>query len=347
MPASTGPGAAGGQLPALRLSKPSRTVLWLDTSIELKFAKLARGEALPRDEAQRLHEISALIEEKGTSGAVLCPIGDQDEEIQLGRRLVAETRGLPLFGSPRPAFRRRTDIESREFERAIRAYLSGSDHIVVAWEDGFTSPGEPEPTRLLTPILERRVDAEEEDLRHIEDCGKRQAEQLEGLRRRNRLRGDTLEDQLARERDVSTWLQAVMAAPRHPPPGSTPAQEAAKPLGFALRMFDAWMTVTGLVPTRSEAISYLRSPYFLARPSFDIKCHLNADLLTRERPIRSGDAMDVAQLGAVLPYATIAVTDGDMADRIARLQLGDRFQTTVLSARKRDFPDLMAAVRAL
>jgi hypothetical protein len=331
----------------MEVTKAPLPVLWADSSIEMKLAKVAAGEALLPDEIDRLKRLASIIDQKVSSGRLACPIGDQDEEVQIGRRLVVESRELPVFGHERPAFKRRDDLQFVQLVRAIDAGVHRRAVVSCHWTDGFVSRSDRRRLSLLTPILLRREDAAAADIEHVLATRERNRQNLESLRQRNRASGRTLEEQIAHEDQVLENLKAASGQVSNPPPGSSPEAEAVKPFPIEERLSRAWISAARRPPLPHEIPAFVRSAYYRSMPYHYINSRLHAELLTSDRPIRPGDSMDVQQLSAVIPYASIVITDGDMCDRLGRLGIGSTFKTSIHSARKRDFDRLFDELSAL
>lgn len=59
-------------------------MLWLDTSVGIMLAKLEKGEKLQEIEQQRGARLKATLKKLVLGGKLICPEGDQGEELKLG-----------------------------------------------------------------------------------------------------------------------------------------------------------------------------------------------------------------------------------------------------------------------
>lgn len=100
---------------------------------------------------------------------------------------------------------------------------------------------------------------------------------------------------------------------------------------------------TGEDATIDDLVRFYRSPYYRALPSVSVIAELYAAKVTSTEVITPSDAMDMNQLGAVLPYACCVVTDASLADKLQRLRLDERHGVRVV----RRVADFIAFVQGM
>ena len=90
---------------------------------------------------------------------------------------------------------------------------------------------------------------------------------------------------------------------------------------------------------------FFQSQHFLALPCNDIPFRLDAQILTIDRPVEPGDAMDIQHMAAALPIATWVLTDKSLANRVRQLGLDRAWASTVYAQKTMD--GLKAELEAL
>ena len=74
----------------INIEKSPIPLVWLDTSIIIKIAKLKSGERIDNLEKNRMQYLYNVIKTKTKKKKLLCPSADQNEEIEIGGRLEKE-----------------------------------------------------------------------------------------------------------------------------------------------------------------------------------------------------------------------------------------------------------------
>jgi hypothetical protein len=334
-------------VPSVRFEKPPLPLVWLDTWVILRIAKARAGEldGAERAEALRLHE---LLLAHRDADRILCPETGQLVEIEAGRRLVEQAKTVlsQVSGGAKTHFRHAQD---QQVYRAMRAFAHGLDTVELVWADLFV--GDPIRERRERDGLLIRVDfpRTEEQLAELRTGNRTLALRLEELRQRCVVSGVSLDEQI--EREYGALIEATIEVLR--PFYEKLDAGTAVPNDF-LRYIDVVGTprsvlsvylqeATGEDAGIADLIRFYRSPYYRALPSVRIIAELYAAKITGTEVITPSDAMDINQLGAVLPYATCVVTDASFADKLERLRLHERHAVRVL----RRIADLVGVLDAI
>ncbi|ADU51997.1 hypothetical protein Tmar_1911 [Thermaerobacter marianensis DSM 12885] len=322
-------------------------IVWLDTSIYVKLAKLQAGERIPAQDAERLKELVSCLERGIAARRLICPEGDQFEEIEMGERLVGQGRRVQAVLSRGIRFLHRLDIEQYQLARGMDAYIFGQREVVLPTSEVIT-PSDVEQ-QLEEPWIVygwREPDSEEIERRQMRR--QRTLADVRCLRARLRAEGITFEQHLETElRDQKEAMLKVLgdvqsALETGTEPHLETIRKYATLVGIPLRI---WKDKGGNPPTLEGLFRFMESDAYRSLPYLQIRAHLWADILTGGAEIEQGDVMDIEHLGAVLPYAAVVVTDRRMRNRIRRLGLDHRYNTTVFAMA--DIDELLRTLESL
>ena len=174
--------------------------MWIDTSMIIYLTKLKKGE-IPNSNSgkESLNKLHELLNQKVSEKKLLCPRGDQEEEIVLGRRLISESRGTQVSLSLGIRFKHRNSIQSTQMDQFMRAYISEEKEIVLDYKDAFNKDPIKQLDELGKFIITVDFGVTEEDITKAETIKKNINSDLENLRQKNISEGVTFEQQLKRE----------------------------------------------------------------------------------------------------------------------------------------------------
>jgi hypothetical protein len=319
--------------PTVVSEKPGLPTLWIDTSVLIKLAKIDRGEALQDVEVKRCTRLRTLVSELVRAGKLLCPKSEQEEEY-VSERLEEEAHRIFSSLSLGISIIHRQGIFDRHVAQGMKAYARNEPEIRLSRDTYFHD----DPVCQLEETRHERFFVTMGPLKHPEMLRRRANAKIEvgarweDLRRRLVAQGVKYEAQLASERCgyAESTFQMVHNFEANVRKGRFAFWEYMGVMGFY--MYEKWwQELRGHPPGRVGVHSFFCSPYFNELPLEFVSCCLNADLVTGNEPIQSGDKMDVELLSVGIPVAHYLLTDRRMELRIKQRQLDTKWETAVFS----------------
>lgn len=333
----------GDSAVVVRVEKCPVPVLWLDTAVFIKMAKIARREQLGELEHERIERLSQVVLDKVRSGRLFCPEGQQDEEFDPERAEFQGARRAMLLSSRAMRLRHSRLIEQFQFHHVARSYLDGAREIVLPYDDAFM--GDPLSAGLSDAGYPVRchLDPSGEDRAERLRAKKRHRDKLEELRAENKVKGVTFAQQ--REVEFAFLPLALQDAFNR----AAATIHAGDYIGGYLDFLDSyprqlqvvWSRVSGGIEGFRE---FIASGHYKAIPAVDIYANLYADILT-SGAIDDGDATDIDHLASVIPYCNYVLTDLKMRRRVRRLGLDSKYGTQVFAMADTD--ELISELEAL
>jgi hypothetical protein len=95
--------------------------------------------------------------------------------------------------------------------------------------------------------------------------------------------------------------------------------------------FRQWYRLTNKLADWDDLCAFLTSGCFCELPAVTISSQLHAKLVTDDRPLESGDSIDVNHLSLAIPMAHFVLADRKMANRIADLGIDRQWSAKVFS----------------
>ncbi len=313
----------------IRISKCSIPIVWLDTSVIIKMALWKLGYSLNEVEQKRIPELYNLIYSLVRKRKLICPHGDQDDEIWIGEETCREAAASLSLGIE---FEHRQGIQDIQTQRIMKAFINKMDDIELPYIDAFYEDPVREINRKGTFIISVNMGRYES----IDDLKKRISkiqEAFESIRIEAQNRNESFEERLCLEYKgyLSCILRLGFNFWAKIKQGIKPSFEdfmGAQSLGLPLVW---WSDYNGQPPGLEGIIKFYLSDAFEVIPVVEITCKLYSDMLTQGSKIESGDSMDVEQLAAVSPYCQMVITDRKMKNRFNKLGLDKKYQIEVYS----------------
>jgi hypothetical protein len=315
---------------AVRIERPARPTIWLDTSALINIAKARGGRPQNEADRQRVSEIDRVVADKVRSGRLLCIESEQRHEVrESGLNLVMDViESLSLGARIRPQLA----VQYGQFEIAMHAYLERANSFLLPLHTFFDD----NPVQVVDTTSRRgwRVTVRMPEHKAIRDHRQQMKQELsaewEKLRQRNVAERVTFDQQLEWEAH-GTW-QGLLARLRE----ALEAPQMGQPPSFwnwmgSVAVFEVanmWRSLGGEPRALGQFFS---SDYLRALPYQDIQSRICASLLTGHEPIKSGDSGDIEHLALVLPIASFVLTDNRMARRVQALGLDDKWGARVFS----------------
>jgi len=318
---------------SVNVHKPSVPVLWLDTSVGIKLAKIGRGENLQQIEIDRLRRLKDTALRLTRKGVLLCPQSDQREEYEAGRIEEEVSREFLQLSQGIRMIHRQGILDQQLFY-AMQSYVSNANVItlplsVFFFDDPVRKAETARRSRFVigvhlplpTELLDRRIANKTETL-----------DKLERLRKDLNAKKVTYEEQLALERHGKA--DALFELCRRF--AKTLDAKTTDPWAYlgasgTLQYLRQWKSIGGKPVGPAGLYQFLCSEHFNALPIVKIGCQLGAKILTSRAPIKSGDSMDLNHLSAVAPISTFLLTDRAMAKALTDLKIDAEWDLQVFS----------------
>lgn len=328
----------------VEIKKPSIKTLWLDTSIIIKIAIWKAGQKLNDSDQKRVpilfEECSNLVE----AGKLICPIGEQQEEIWKGERICHEIITQLSLGAK---FKHNALIERAQTIVFMEAFTTQKDLLHLSFDDAFFFDPVEAISRakfqsLMFSILPSRV----QTINEIKQSREQMRLKLEQIRAKASAQGSTFENQLAKEYQAKTEAYSIIANETlgnqlQGLPLTSCQYEGLKDL---YRVITWWDKFDGSPKGLEGILEFLNSEYHRKIPHVDIQCKLGALLLTDNSKLETGDSMDITHISSIMPYCQGIIVDRKMKNRCHRLKFDDEYKTRIFSLN--DFDEIMNFLRS-
>ena len=312
--------------------KPSVPTLWVDTAVGIKLAKVQKGEVVQDIEKRRMVKLKELVVKLGRSCRLLCPEGEQEWEYwgerlddEVSRQFAALSRGIRML--PHQA------VHDSQAFIAMGACVSGDVEFRLPSGIYFHTDPIQELRKIsqqsflvsgygLPPMLLEMGNEERKGMyKHSEE-----------LRCENIARHRTYIEQVALEQRafVNAMVDFARSFRNRLPTGDVKPWEFLAAQGYEAYLRQ-WHRLTNKRADWDGLCKFLVSGYFFGLPVVKISSQLYARLVTDNRPIESGDSMDVKHLSLAIPVAHFVLTDRKMANRITELGIDREWNAAVFS----------------
>lgn len=323
----------------LILNKSTTPILWLDTFVIIKMAKILKGEKIHEVEAERCNKLLQIIESKLSERRLICIKSEQLEEVKLGGRLIDEcddiitrlslgTRAKPPYG-----------IEHSQEHDFMYAYAHSFDELCIDYRQAFYR----DPIRELKSRKNFIISVKENHDQESNDSAKSRKkilnQELELLRQEQVSKGIKYENQL--ELEYKAKVQSIMSY-LISSAGNNDINEYMALIGDSL---NNWAQISGKKNDIEGLIKFYNSNYYNYMPYNDITAKLYANIIASNNPIETGDSMDITNIATMAPYCNIIVTDKKMRNRIKLLGIDLQYNFQVFSLK--DHEELFYLLKSL
>jgi hypothetical protein len=312
--------------------KPPLPTLWVDTAVGIKLAKVQEGITVQDVERNRVLRLKQLVVKLGRACKLLCPESDQEIEFwgkhldqPIAREFAHLSRGIRMM--PHQAI-----CDAQAF-RAMEPYLKGDQEFSIPYRIYFHD----DPIQELRTISQQSVFTSVYGLPSLlqelaADLKGGMLQHCEDLRRDNIARHMTYEGQFALEQRsfVNSMVEFARSFRSRLVGGDIKPWEFLAVNGYET-YFRRWYRLTNKAADWNGLCTFLVSRYFCELPAIKIAAQLHAKLVTGDRPIESGDSMDVQHLSLAIPVAHFVLTDRKMANRVMELGIDTEWNTKVFS----------------
>jgi len=310
-----------------KIEKSPIPIFWIDTSIIIAIARILSGKSNEPSQGKNAALLYDFIHKRVRVGDLLCPRGDQRDEVFKGRSIF---RSVDTSLSLGLKFRDRFSIQNYEIRKLMSAFISNENTINLSYLDAFESD----------PCSDKAVSSRvytDVDINLIGDISKATAKkrslstQMESLRRKNiedkvsfatqfkdELQGDIIAIKLATERVVQARKE-----------GLQPTFNDLGALDKYQDMYSDWTNISGKQNDTASFEAFLQSEHYQGSPHILISSMLAAKLMTSNSSIEPGDAMDINHASTILPYADVFITDRKKRNMLIDLKLDDKFNCKI------------------
>jgi hypothetical protein len=313
----------------IKVSKCSIPIIWLDTSVIIKMALWKLGRPLNKTERERIPELYGLVYKLVREKKLICPFGDQGDEIWVGQdacKRVATDLSLGI------KFRHRLGIQELQTQRVMKAFINKKNKVEFPYTDAFYR----DPAEEIKKVGSFIITANTGRLEPIEKTKERIAaihKEWEDIRIESQKHKENFEYRLNLE--YQGHLRGILELARpfldKIKQGIVPTVDdfmCVEYLGLPLAW---WERYEGRPPGIEGVIGFYQSDTFKVIPTMEIACTLLAEILTQSTRIESGDSMDIQQLAAVSPYCQMLITDNKMKNRFKKLGLDNKYQVVIFA----------------
>jgi hypothetical protein len=293
--------------------------------------KLNCGENLSEIEEERYGPLYHLLYTMVREDKIICPKADQEEEIELGERLIKECHDLQVSLSLGINFRYRLGIEDMQRQLIMKAYINKEEYIELDYKDAFYKDPVAELLSHKPFIISVSPNPKKDQIDKRKATKSETLEQLKELKKSILGQGITYKQQLQEE--YTAKVQAGTAALENwihkTKKGITPSEDDFFQLQIISLPLTEWKHYNGQPEGFEGLYRFLLSEEYKNMPYVDISSKLWAKVVTGGSEIQSGDSMDIDQLSAVLPYCNYVITDRKMKNRLIDLGLDRKYNTQV------------------
>lgn len=317
----------------INIEKSPIPLVWLDTSIIIKMAKLKSGERIDNLEKDRMQYLYNVIKTKTKKKKLLCPSADQSEEIEIGGRLEKECIEIQTELSLGIKIQHRQGIEDFLIAEFMKNYIDKIKEISLSYESLFYE----NPIRELEKALNKPfIINVHSSIPEIVNKRKKAKidlhRELEDLRKQKVIADITFEQE--REKEFKGIIEGHLKLIR---------KFEVKLINNTIDVWDflgaigilyykrLWNDYKGQPSGFQGLTQFFLSDYFKQIPLEEIICNLYAKLMTSTTPIKSGDSMDIEQIATVLPFFDFIITDKTMKYYIESLNYHKKYNVKVLA----------------
>lgn len=324
----------------INIEKSPMPLIWLDSSIIIHMTKAKVGEKIDVELKKRVGYLYNTIRKFTREKKLLCPLAEQEEEVELGDRLEDECRKILIDLSLGIVTKCGIEIEDYLISIFMKAYIENSDTINLSYKDIFRR----DPIRELDErlkdqfIVNVHIPKTKDFLEDIKKSKVSSHTDYERLRCQNISNGVNFEEQLKIEfRGTHDGL--IEKIRRFNEKIKNKKQiDCSEFLGVdgIVSYGNCWDSFKGEPPGLNGLFQFLLSDYHNRVPRIEIMCNLFAKILTGTTPVKSGDSMDIQQLSCILPYFDMIITDKTMKYYIETLEFQKKYNTKVFALKNFD-----------
>lgn len=308
--------------------------IWIDTSVICKIARIQLGLSLNPQDIDRYGRLFKLLKNKTISKKILCPQGDQEDEIKLfipsncdHKQFLLKCHEIQLKLSLGSSFKHRIEIEAIQRQQFMSAFTKNLCYVEIDFLDVFI-PGVTTQFLGTNLIIDSPPSGKKTGLPSLLALKKSYYSLLENARQLNVRDNLTYEEELIKE--YQGLIQATVIAFKN----YQKTGYFSKIIHF-LQPLKEWGNIRGNSADITGLIKFLLSEHYKSIPNVEIESKLYAKILTGPK-IETGDSMDINHLATMIPYNHFIIADNKMKNRIVELKIDKKFGTRVFSIKDYD-----------
>lgn len=313
-------------MPSIQIRKSEIPIIWLDTFVIIRFAKLLNGERLDKVEEERYRALHEILLENLTKRKIICIKSEQIEEVKFGKRLVTECDDVLAALSFGISIKNSYGVEQEQLYTFMEAYKNEEKEILLDYKDAFYRDPKSEIESIDSYFITIKETMNEET---TDKAIKRKADTIQEL---ELLRIDRVEKKISFEQQLQIEyrgvLQAMDVVLEEVRSGKCDFNKYMAIIGDNLCM---WDEISGNAHDMKGLVEFFMSEYYRVMPVNDIKAKLFARIITETTPIETGDAMDISNISTLAPYCNMMLTDRRMKNRTRALGIDKLYNVKVYS----------------
>ena len=294
----------------VNIEKSKIPIVWIDTSIITNITIYKnKPKQLAETQRNRIKTLYGQLYDATRKGMVICPLAEQEEEVWINRDEWLDTINelslgidcLPLKG-----------IQDNQLDKAMKAFLSGSDSIELSYTDAFyDDPVEELEETLKSPIYVTTNHGLIFGADHQKNTKAELVRFLNETREKNIKENVSFERQFELESmgelDALFQLQGQMF--RGVFSGEMEEMNAFWGTLNLRGRLQRWSVLSGRENDIDGYISFYKSEHNRNCPFQNLTSNLYAKIMTDPQAIKTGDMVDIQHIASLMPFSDLFITD--------------------------------------
>lgn len=312
------------------IKKCWKPIIWVDTSVLINITKHRLGKCSKKQDLTREANLFSAIEKAVIAGKIMCPQGDQQEELTRAFGDVLDTQ-LRLSRGIR--FLLHSDIKDIQMQAAMRTKVNGSQQLVVHCRDALDQ----ESVRNANSSTQFIVGVYGNKTKAIVQREKRQKklylDEFADLKKSRQSSEITFREQYEVELtgDYQATLTTLDNMHRFMRQNRLPTEKECSQFRCIDNQVRLWDHLGGKPEGIEGLLQFFQSPEWKSTPINVVTAHLFAHLVTHQGSIKPGDPKDIEHLSVALTYSDYVVCDKAMRNVIKDLKLDRKQNVKVYS----------------
>jgi hypothetical protein len=306
------------------ITKSTTPIIWLDTLAVIEIYKTIKEEK----ENPRIKKLFNIVREKVSQGKLICPLGEQEEEIE---EKVGEVIKQFVDLSLGISFLSNDEIKESQLIKAIKSYSKTKD-VELTYLDAFHRDPVTHLKNKNGFIFSIVIEPTQLEINTRKIIKQKNIEELQSVKDefyKDKEFASKINDELNGHFIAISHLIGMY---KYKKENDIPLSEVEnlQILHMLNRPLSFWNEEqkSGL----SGYLDFLKSNDYKQLPYVDINARMVTDLFTSKRKsLEIGDPTDISNLSTLLPYCDYVLTDRDQMNRIKRLGLDKKYDTKVFA----------------
>jgi hypothetical protein len=321
------------------VEKPAIPILFIDTFFFIDLVGNRHKDKKSSHFADEL-ELADLITSLTKQKKLLCPVGDQEEEYELGVKYEDEIREEQTRLALGISAHYHYGLYKYQTQLAIKAYLDNCKEVIYSSRALFQNDPVKELERQLQSrfIVSVHIPTPADNLEKRRKTKKELAQQFEEMRQ-DKIKRDVKFEDWARHEALGT-MEASLTTLKSVLPKQLMQQDLSEEdWNGLLELGDILSYLThysGKEASFEDAIKFLKSEYFMSIPYISVQSKLYASMWIQSGKIKDSDNFDFQQASQMLPYSTYYLTDSSLKHRLTTspLKLDEAYNVKIYSMKE-------------